>query len=221
MAKLYLQRHLKSQWNTENRFTGWVDVPVSKEGADSAKDAASLLKEEKFDIVFTSPLARNMQTTIKILRNLGKSPIFAHLDDGKMQKWGNFDGGVGECVLTYVSEKLNERYYGELQGLNKDEAKEQFGEEKVLLWRRSYDVAPPGGESLKDVCKRVDPFYKKYIEKDLKDGKNALVVASHNSLRAIVKYVEKVSDEKIIDVELPFGSLIKYDFEKGKYTKLQ
>jgi len=221
MAKLYLQRHLKSQWNTENRFTGWVDVPVSKEGADSAKDAASLLKEEKFDIVFTSPLARNMQTTIKILRNLGKSPIFAHLDDGKMQKWGNFDGGVGECVLTYVSEKLNERYYGELQGLNKDEAKEQFGEEKVLLWRRSYDVAPPGGESLKDVCKRVDPFYKKYIEKDLKDGKNVLVVASHNSLRAIVKYVEKVSDEKIIDVELPFGSLIKYDFEKGKYTKLQ
>lgn len=195
MAKLYLQRHLKSQWNLENRFTGWTDVPLCQEGIESAKKVAEELEGLKIDKVYTSPLIRNRETVSLILKNLGK-----------------------ENLPVIVDKALDERNYGELQGLNKDEVKKKFGEEQVHLWRRSYDVAPPGGESLKDVCKRVNPFYKKYIEKDLKDGKNILVVASHNSLRAIVKYVENISDEKISEVELPFGALVKYDFNGKNYS---
>jgi 2,3-bisphosphoglycerate-dependent phosphoglycerate mutase len=220
MAKLFLQRHLKSQWNLENRFAGWVDNPVSKEGSEAAPTVAKLLEGEKFDIIFTSPLIRNEQTVIKILKNLGMNPLFIHLDGGKMEEWGNFEGGVGECIPTYISEKLNERYYGKLQGLNKEEAKKIYGDEQVHIWRRSYDIAPPEGESLKDTYERTIPFYLKHIEEELKMGKNVLIVSSGNALRSIVKYVEKISDDKIIDFEIPFGGLVKYDFEEGKYNKL-
>jgi len=220
MAKLFLLRHLKSQWNLDDRFAGWIDNPLSKEGADEAKAVATGFAGQKFDVVYTSPLIRNMQTVIKILRNLGdKYPLFIHLDGGQMHKWQNFTDISENDLPTYVSEKLNERYYGKLQGLNKEETIKKYGEELVHQWRRSYTIAPPGGESEKDVYKRAAPFYKKYIEKDLKEGKDVLVVASHNSLRAIVKYVENISDEKIIDLELPFGSLTKYEFDGKNYIK--
>jgi 2,3-bisphosphoglycerate-dependent phosphoglycerate mutase len=219
MAKLFLLRHLKSQWNLENRFAGWVDNPVSKEGSEQAKEIAQKLVGEKFDVVYSSALIRNIQTVIKILKNLGdRYPIFLHLDGGKMQKWGSFEGG-GNYVPTYTSEKLNERAYGFLQGLDKDEMKKKYGEEQVHLWRRGYDAKPKGGESMRDVYKRAVPFYKRFAEKDLSDGKNVLVVASHNSLRAIVKYLENISDEKIIELELPFGALIKYEFDGKNYKK--
>ncbi len=220
MAKIFLLRHLKSQWNLDDRFAGWVDNPLSKEGADTAKTVAESMAGQTFDVVYTSPLIRNMQTVIKILRNIGdKYPLFIHLDGGKMHRWQNFTDISENDLTTYVSENLNERYYGKLQGLNKEETIKKYGEEQVHLWRRSYTIAPPGGESEKDVYKRAMPFYKKYIERDLKSGKNVLVVASHNSLRAIVKYVENISDDKIIDLELPFGALVKYDFTDGKYEK--
>lgn len=198
MSKLYLQRHLKSQWNLENKFTGWTDVALSQEGIESAKIIAIDLSGLKIDKVYTSPLTRNRETVHLILKNIGK-----------------------ENLPVVINKALDERNYGELQGLNKDEAKSKYGEEQVRLWRRSYNIAPPGGESLKDVCARTLPFFKNYIEKDLKEGKDILVVASHNSLRAVVKYVENISDDKIIDVELPFGGLVKYDFNGKKYTKLQ
>jgi 2,3-bisphosphoglycerate-dependent phosphoglycerate mutase len=221
MAKLFLLRHLKSQWNLDDRFAGWCDNPLSNEGADTAKAIAESMAGQKFDVVYTSPLIRNIQTVIKILRNADSEgyPLFVHLDGGKMQKWGNFTDISENDIPTYVSENLNERYYGKLQGLNKEDTIKKYGEEKVHLWRRSYDVAPPGGESEKDVYKRATPFYRKLIEKDLKAGKNVLVVASHNSLRAIVKYVENIPDDKIIDLELPFGALIKYDFDGDVYKK--
>jgi len=196
MARLSLQRHLKSQWNLENKFTGWRDVPLCQEGIESAKGVAKQFLGLKIDKIYTSPLVRNKETVSLILKELklGDIPII-------------------------VDRALDERNYGELQGLNKDEITKKYGEEKVHLWRRSYDIAPPGGESLKDVYKRAVPFFKKYAEKDLKEGKNVLVVASHNSLRAIVKYLENISDEKIIDLELPFGALVKYEFDGNKYIK--
>lgn len=224
MAKLFLLRHLKSQWNLDDRFAGWCDNPLSKEGSDSAKEVALSMAGQNFDVIYTSPLIRNMQTVIKILRNINngeKYPFFVHLDGGKMHQWQNFTDISENDLTTYVSEKLNERYYGKLQGLNKADTIKKYGEEKVRLWRRSYDIPPSGGESEKDVFKRVLPFYKKHIEKDLKEGKNVLVVASHNSLRAIVKYVENISDDKIIDVELPFGALVKYEYNNGSYSHLQ
>jgi len=218
MSILFLQRHLKSQWNVENRFSGWVDNPLSEEGISQGQDAADLIKGIEFDKVYTSPLSRNKQTVLRLFRLAGKNyPIFKYMD-GKMGKWGNMSGHEN-FTPVYVSEALNERYYGRLQGLNKSETIEKYGQDKVHLWRRSYNVAPPGGESLKDVCKRTTPFFKKYVEKDLKDGKNILVVASHNSLRAIVKYIENIPDDKIMEVELPFGSLIKYEFENKEYKK--
>lgn len=186
MAKLILLRHLESQWNKENKFTGWTDVPLSKEGIESAKEVARKLIGFKIDIIYTSPLIRNRETVSLVIKNKN---------------------------ISIIEDKaLDERNYGKLQGLNKDEVKKQYGQEQVRLWRRSWDQAPPGGESLKDVYNRAVPFYKKYIENDLKQGKNVLVVASHNSLRAIVKYIEKISDKDIIDVEMPFGGLKEYNF---------
>ncbi len=123
---------------------------------------------------------------------------------------------LGKKDLPVVIDKaLDERNYGELQGLNKDEMKAKYGEEQVRFWRRSWDQAPPGGESLKDVFKRAVPFYQKYIEKDLKEGKNVLIVASHNSLRALVKHIEKIADEDIINLEIPTGGLIEYEVDNS------
>lgn len=197
MPKLYLLRHLKSQWNLENKFTGWTDVPLSREGFESAKEIAQKMAGDKIDKVYTSPLIRNKETVALVLKNLGF-----------------------ENLPIVENKALDERNYGKITGLNKDEAKKQFGEEQVHLWRRSYDVAPPEGESLKDVYGRAVPFFMENAQEDLKAGKNVLVVASHNSLRALVKYIENIPDEKIIDVELPFGALVKYDFDGKKYVKL-
>jgi len=193
---LILLRHLKSQWNLENRFTGWTDVPLCQEGIASAKETAGKLANFKIDKVYTSPLIRNKETVSLILKELGK------------------DG-----LPIVIDKALDERNYGKFQGLNKDDVKKQYGEEKVRLWRRSWDVAPPAGESLKDVYQRAVTFFKKYVEKDLKEGKNVLIVASHNSLRAVIKYIEKISDEDIINLEVPYAGLIKYEFNHGLYKK--
>lgn len=212
MAKLILLRHLKSQWNQDNRFAGWVDNPLSKEGILQAKEIADRLSITDINVVYTSPLIRNEETVLRVFENMNKQyPVFKHFE-GKASKWENFEG-QGNYIAVYVSESLNERYYGKLQGLNKDEIKQKYGEEKVHLWRRDFKTAPLGGESLKDVYKRTVPFYQKYIEKDLKNQKNVLVVASHNSLRTLVKYIEGISDENISSVELPFGALLEYEFD--------
>lgn len=218
MARLYLLRHLKSRWNQENRFTGWVDIPLADEGREQAKEIAPKIGLD-IDAIYVSELIRAQETLLRVFEYLPeKYPLFVHKAKG-MKDWGHFTGG-GNDIPAYVSSELNERYYGDLQGLNKDEAAEKFGAEQVHLWRRSYDVQPPNGESLKDVCLRTTPFYQKEIEGKLKEGKNVLVVASGNSLRAIIKYIEQISDDQIIDFELGFGALVTYEFAVDKYTKL-
>ena len=187
MAKLILLRHLESQWNKENKFTGWQDIPLSQEGIDSAKEVAEKLADFKIDQIYTSPLIRNKETVSLILKNLSRD------------------------LPVVIDRALDERNYGKLQGLNKDEVKKQYGEEQVRLWRRSWDQAPPEGESLRDVFERAVPFFQKYVEKDLKDEKNVLVVASHNSLRALVKYIEKISEDDIINIEIKPGEFKIYD----------
>ena len=197
MAKLILLRHLKSQWNLENRFTGWTDVPLSKEGVENAKEVSEKLAGVKIDKVYTSPLIRNRETTSLILENFGKKDL-----------------------PIVIDKSLDERNYGALQGLNKDEVKKQYGEEQVKLWRRSWDQAPPEGESLKDVYERAVSFFKEYVEKDLESGRDILVVASHNSLRALVKYIEKIPNEEIMNLEITYGGLLEYEFAGGIYKKL-
>mgnify|MGYP001619768669 CR=1 FL=1 len=197
MPKLLLLRHLESQWNKENRFTGWADVPLSKEGIESAKEVAGKLAGFEIDKVYTSPLSRNRETVSLILENIGKKNL-----------------------PIVIDKALDERNYGKLQGLNKDEVKKQYGEEQVKLWRRSWQEAPPKGESLKDVSKRAISFFKKFIQKDLEKGKSVLVVASHNSLRAIIKHLEKITDKDIINTEMACGELRVYELNHKCYIKI-
>ena len=216
MPKLILLRHLKSQWNLENRFSGWVDMPLCKEGIKKAKGIAKKVFKNKIDIAYSSPLLRNQNTLVRILDYVAhKYPIFIHLDKGKMKKWGNFIEIHKNYLPVYISENLNERYYGKLQGLNKQKTIKKYGLKKVQLWRRGFNNDPPGGgEGLDEVYRRAVPFYRRYIEKDLKQGKNVLLVASHNSLRAIIKYIEKISDQDIINLEIPYAGIISYQFDK-------
>ncbi len=221
MAKLFLLRHFKSEWNLENRFSGWTDMPISQDGKKDVSKKAREIFQVRIDEVFTSPLFRNIDTVARILEaGNQKYPIFISRDGGKTQKWGDYFEGPRNFMPVYVTKNLNERHYGKLEGLNKKKTIVKYGEEKVHLWRRSYNISPPGGgESLKDVYKRVIPFYKKYIEKDLKKGRNVLVVASHNSLRALIKHIEKISNKDIINVEVDYGALLKYEFNKSGLPK--
>ena len=219
MAKLFLLRHIKSQWNEENRFAGWTDGPLARNEIYKAKEIAEKIFQFKIDKIYSSSLFRNEDTIARIFEcDDKKYPLFIHLDKGKMKDWGHFTDISTDDIPVFVTESLNEKYYGDLQGENKESIIEKYGKEKVRLWRRSYKVAPPGGESLADVYKRTNLFYCKYIEKDLKAGKNVLVVASHHSLRAIVKYIEGISDDDMVNVELGFGSLTSYEF--GQDMKL-
>ena len=190
MSQLVLVRHGESQWNKENRFTGWIDIALSPKGEEEAKSAGEKLKALKFDKAFTSMLQR----AIKTFEIAAQTAGFKHL-------------------IAEKDEALNERMYGDLQGLNKDECREKFGNEQVHIWRRSFDVPPPGGESLKNTAERVLPYYHKRIEPMLQEGKNILVVAHGNSLRALIMYLEKLSGEQIVKVEIPTGVPILYELD--------
>lgn len=217
MSKLFLQRHLKSQWNKLDIWAGWCDDPLSDVGKEQAKEIAPLIAKEQIDVAYSGALIRATETLLRIYDYIPERyPLFRYLHGGKMQTWAEFmDGSAGNYLPVYTTEALNERYYGELQGMNKAEAKIKFGEEQVAAWRKSYSEAPPGGEAGPDIYKRVIPFYQEHIEKDLKAGKNVLVCASHHSLRAIVKYIEGITDENMINVELGFGSMTSYEFDEN------
>jgi len=179
MSILVLVRHGQSQWNLENRFTGWIDVPLSENGIKEAENAALKLSNYKFDVAFTSALQRAQHTLNIILDKINQKNI-----------------------PIYSNQALNERMYGDLQGMNKDEARQKFGEEQVKIWRRSYDVPPPNGESLKDTANRVLPYFEQNILPFIKQNKNILIVAHGNSLRALIMHLEKMTPEQILNFEL-------------------
>lgn len=195
MPKLVLIRHGQSLWNLENRFTGWVDVPLSPTGIAEAEAAADALRElgEPMHIAYTSALRRAQDTLTIMLERLGwETPVIR-------------------------DQALNERHYGDLQGLNKDDLRREYGEEQVKIWRRSYDIAPPGGESLKDTAARTLPFFRRCILGDIKQGKNVLVVAHGNSNRSIVMYLDGLTGEQVVNLELATGQYLVYDLdESGK-----
>ena len=214
-----LVRHGESRWNLENRFAGWVDVPLSEKGIIEAMDCAKYLQPFEFDVAFTSKLTRAQTTLMLILAYQKKTGIFLH-DDGKGNEWSLHPMRVDESEMPiYSSEALNERYYGKLQGQNKQQAREVYGEEQVFIWRRSFDIAPPNGESLKDTYKRTIPYFKENILPVLEKGKNVIVVAHGNSLRSVVKYIENISDEDIPKFELNTGDPVIYDHKMGKFNK--
>jgi 2,3-bisphosphoglycerate-dependent phosphoglycerate mutase len=191
MVKLILIRHGQSQWNLENRFTGWKDVDITEKGKEEAKKAGEYLKDTPIDIAFTSTLRRAQHTLEIILKELGKT-----------------------SVPVIKDKALNERAYGDLEGLNKAETAEKHGAEQVHIWRRSFDVAPPRGESLKDTYERVVPYYETNIKPQLEQGKNVLISAHGNSLRALIMHLETLSPEAILKREIATGQPLVYEFDK-------
>ena len=225
MAKLILTRHGQSLWNAENKFTGWVDVPLSEMGRAEATIASCKLKDYRVRVCFTSMLFRALETAIIILTEVddicdGRIPIIKHeADDEDWHGWDNYNGDPEQELPVYPTAILDERYYGELQGLNKAETAAKFGKEQVQIWRRSYDVAPPGGESLEDTVNRTVPFFRNRILKLLMEGNNVLIAAHGNSLRSIIKQLENLSEEEIVKVELGTGIPIVYDIDsQGQVT---
>ena len=193
MARLILVRHGQSVWNASNRFTGWTDVGLSEQGVEEAEDAGRQLSEIRIDVVHTSDLVRAQRTAEIIMRH----------------------NEASEDVPTNYDWRLNERHYGALQGLNKAETAEQHGAEQVHIWRRSFDVAPPEGESLEMTAERTIPYFTEEIVPDLVSGKNVLVSAHGNSLRSIVMHIDGISPEDIVSLEIPTGEPIHYSYEEG------
>ncbi|WP_104384170.1 2,3-diphosphoglycerate-dependent phosphoglycerate mutase [Sphingobacterium sp. HMA12] len=191
MAKLFLVRHGQSQWNLENRFTGWQNIDITALGQLEARKAGKALAKESIDIAFTSTLIRAQHTLQIILEEIGKpdTPIV-------------------------INAALNERSYGNLEGLNKDETAEKYGVEQVYIWRRSFDVAPPGGESLKNTYDRVIPYFEHDIKPQLEAGKNVLIVAHGNSLRALIMYLEHLSPVQILEREIATGDPLTYQWDQ-------
>ena len=223
MPTLVLIRHGKSQWNLENRYAGWVDNPLCDDGRKEAINAGKKISGFKFDVAYTSTLIRAHETLLLVCSQLKtkKVPIFQH-EDGKLKSWAEHFSIEENELPVKMAWELNERYYGKLQGLNKEESKKKFGEEQVHLWRRSYDISPPGGECLKDTAERTIPYFKKYILADLKKGKNVLVSAHGNSLRSIIMHLDKLSKEEVLNLELPTGIPVVYMFDKkGKILSKQ
>ncbi|MFN0117716.1 MAG: 2,3-bisphosphoglycerate-dependent phosphoglycerate mutase [Elusimicrobiota bacterium] len=190
MPKLVLVRHGQSQWNLENRFTGWVDVDLTAQGEQEAKRAGEQLKDFKFDKAFTSDLKRAQKTLQLILEVIKQSNIPIEKDKA-----------------------LNERHYGDLQGLDKAETAKKYGDEQVHIWRRSYDVPPPNGESLKDTAARTLPYFRNIIVSELKSGKNIIVAAHGNSLRSIIMELDKLSEKQVLELNLGTAVPVIYEFD--------
>lgn len=199
MTILVLIRHGQSVWNATNRFTGWTDVELSEKGEGEAATAGEQLADVPFDVVHTSALIR-AQKTAEIVMSKNR---------------------VSGEIPTKQDERLNERHYGDLQGLNKAETAEIHGAEQVHIWRRSFDVPPPGGESLEMTAERTIPYFVEEIIPDLDSGMNVLVAAHGNSLRSIVMHIEEISPEEITKLEIPTGVPMYYEFDNGKISRLE
>jgi len=191
MPKLVLIRHGQSLWNLENRFTGWVDVPLTPLGEEEAVKAGEKLRGMEFQVAYTSVLTRAQKTLDLVMQAMG-------------------------VTLPIIRDQaLNERHYGDLQGLNKAETAKQYGDAQVKLWRRSYDVPPPNGEALKNTAERTLPFFERCILGDIRQGKNVLVVAHGNSNRSIVMRLDKLSEQEVLELNLDTGVPLVYDMDEN------
>jgi 2,3-bisphosphoglycerate-dependent phosphoglycerate mutase len=201
MNKLILLRHGQSQWNLENRFTGWKNVPLTEKGEAEAKKAGELIRKHNISIdrVFSSVLERANRTAEIAIK---KAELNNLLENNK--------------IIMTSSEKLNERDYGDLVGLNKQETADKFGKDQVHIWRRSYDTPPPNGESLKDVVERVSPYFKENIKPIIDKGENILIAAHGNSLRAMMIELGMYKPEEISNIELPTGSPLCINLDQGR-----
>ncbi|MDD4902609.1 MAG: histidine phosphatase family protein [Patescibacteria group bacterium] len=219
MSYLILIRHGQSRWNLSNKFTGWVDVPLSRLGVKEAVLNARELRQLKIDVAFTSELSRAQETLLIILSSQDRTGIFLH----RGEKDGDHDRYAtrltGKEIPIYSTPILNERYYGRLQGMDKAQARKKYGEKKVLEWRRSFTGRPPGGDSLEDVYQQVIPYLHREITPWLAKKNNVIISAHGNTLRAIIKHLENISDGDIAHMEISNSRPIIYRFRKGKFRR--
>lgn len=223
MSQLILMRHGESQWNFLNLFTGWVDIALSPKGIEEALLGGELIKNEPVDRVFTSSLVRAQTTAILAMsRHASQKPLlFEHKGIGRLNRWGKCysEEARASCIPVTCSWHLNERMYGKLQGCNKDAMRKKFGEKQVKLWRRSFDIRPPGGESLQLTAKRTIPYFQNYIIPCLRKDENIFIAAHGNSLRSIVMHIENLSTKQVLELEIPTGKPLFYSFNNGKFIK--
>lgn len=224
MSRLILLRHGQSVWNKKNLFTGWIDIPLSSEGMQEALNAGAELADISFDVIYTSTLIRGIMTAMLAMsvNKSGKVPVILHPGEGRLEEWGKCFSteSMRELIPTIKAWELNERMYGELQGMNKQKTKERYGEEQFRLWRRSYNVAPPNGESLEMTAKRTLPYFEKTILPELARGKNVLISAHGNSLRSIVMSLDKLTSDQVVKLEIPTGKPLHYEYKEGKIIKI-
>lgn len=223
MSKLILMRHGQSKWNQLNYFTGWVDVPLSEKGIEEALEGGKLIKDIPIDIIITTTLIRAQMTAMLAmsLHSSGKVPVVLHPGEGKHEEWSKIYGEDSKkhTIPVIRAWELNERMYGELQGLNKAETAEKFGAEQVHIWRRSYHTAPPNGESLAMTAARSIPYFKEKVIPYLQQGQNVFISAHGNSLRSIIMFLNNLTEEQVVALELATGIPIFYNYENGIFTK--
>lgn len=223
MAKLILLRHGASVWNELNLFTGWVDIPLSAKGIEESLAAGQAITNIPIGVIFVSSLMRAQETAMLAMsvHQGGKVPYILHPNQGKLEEWAKIysEDTKDLCVPVIVSWQLNERMYGELQGMNKQEMRDKYGDDQVHIWRRSFDIAPPGGESLKMTSERTIPYFKEMIVPYLERGTNVFISAHGNSLRSIVMYLDNLQPEEVVKLEIPTGLPMIYSYNQGKWAK--
>ncbi|MBS0622145.1 MAG: histidine phosphatase family protein [Verrucomicrobia bacterium] len=218
MSLLILMRHGESEWNKKNLFTGWVDVPLSEQGIKEAIEGGKKIAHLPIHVAFTSTLIRAQMTLVLALLSRGKVPVIEHPGAGLLEEWGH--GANQEATIpVYEASELNERYYGDLQGLNKDEARAHYGKEQVEIWRRSFDEPPPRGESLQMTAARTLPYFQQQIVPHLSQNKNVFIAAHGNSLRAIVMQLECLKPDEVVKLEIATGVPLSYEYKEGVFSK--
>ncbi|WCJ44514.1 2 3-bisphosphoglycerate-dependent phosphoglycerate mutase 2 [Euphorbia peplus] len=222
-AALILVRHGESLWNEKNLFTGCVDVPLTKKGVEEAIEAGKRISNIPVDMIYTSSLIRAQMTAMLAMtqHRRKKVPIVLHSESEQATKWSQIfsEETQKQSIPVVTAWQLNERMYGELQGLNKQETADRFGKEKVHEWRRSYDIPPPNGESLEMCAERAVAYFKDHIEPQLLSGKNVMIAAHGNSLRSIIMYLDKLTSQEVISLELSTGIPMLYIFKEGKFIR--
>ncbi|GMI77233.1 hypothetical protein like AT1G22170 [Hibiscus trionum] len=222
-AALILIRHGESLWNEKNLFTGCVDVPLTKKGVEEAIEAGKRICNIPVDMIYTSSLIRAQMTAMLAMtqHRRKKVPIIIHNESEQARAWSQIysEDTINQSIPVMAAWQLNERMYGELQGLNKQETADRFGIEKVHEWRRSYDIPPPDGESLEMCAQRAVAYFKNNIEPQLLSGKNVLIAAHGNSLRSIIMYLDKLTSQEVISLELSTGIPMLYIFKEGKFIR--
>jgi len=220
---LILMRHGQSVWNQKNLFTGWVDIPLSPQGVEESIRGGKKIANLPIDIVFTSTLIRAHQTLLLSLMNhtSKKTALFQHEDNPKLQAKSKIHNPEleNEMIPVYQSSALNERYYGDLQGLNKADTAKKYGDAQVKLWRRSFDTPPPSGESLAMTAERTIPYFQNTIVPQLNLGKSVFICAHGNSLRSICMHLDSLTKEEVLELELATGEPIIYEWNEGVWTK--